>query len=373
MTQLFKFTHTSFFKKYLLPGFIFQSVIIAGGYGTGREIVEFFLSYGPLGGILGIILTTLIWSVTLAVVFEFSRIFRAYDYRTFFKALLGRFWFIFEIIYILYLIIVLAVIGSAAGILLRDNFGIPYLVGVLIMLVIVGYLTFRGSDLIEKFLSVWSVLLYTVYGIVLIVALLKFGPLIHEQMATGNILPNWSLGAFKYAVYNLGNIAAVFFCLHHIEARKEALTAGLLAGPIGILPGLLFYVAVLGYYPAILAQEIPAVFILQKTGVTVLLIAFQIVLFGTLIESGTAFIHSVNERLQSRLRSKGKSLAAWQRPVIALAFLLIALTVSTFGLINLIAKGYGTASWGFLIVFILPVLSIGVYKIVQKDRPTKTS
>jgi uncharacterized membrane protein YkvI len=73
------------------------------------------------------------------------------------------------------------------------------------------------------------------------------------------------------------------------------------------------------------------------------------------------------------LRSKGKSLAPWQRPVIALAFLLIALAVSTFGLINLIAKGYGTASWGFLIVFILPLFSIGVYKIVQKDRSTKTS
>ena len=32
------------FNKYLLPGFIFQSLIIGGGYGTGRELVEFFLS-----------------------------------------------------------------------------------------------------------------------------------------------------------------------------------------------------------------------------------------------------------------------------------------------------------------------------------------
>ena len=46
------FLQASFFKKYLLPGFVFQSVVIAGGYGTGREIVEYFLSYGPLGGLL---------------------------------------------------------------------------------------------------------------------------------------------------------------------------------------------------------------------------------------------------------------------------------------------------------------------------------
>ena len=94
------FLKTPFFKKYLLPGFVFQSVIIGGGYGTGRELVEFFLNYGPLGGLLGMVLvTTVMWSVLLAITFEFSRKFRSYDYRTFFKNLLGPFWFAFEIIY----------------------------------------------------------------------------------------------------------------------------------------------------------------------------------------------------------------------------------------------------------------------------------
>ncbi len=129
------FLKSAFFKKYLLPGFVFQSVVIAGGYGTGREIIEYFLSYGPVGGILGMLLvTTVMWSICLAVTFEFSRKFQAYDYRTFFKILLGRFWFIFEIMYFILLFIVLAVIGSAAGVLLRDNFGLPYLFGALFML-----------------------------------------------------------------------------------------------------------------------------------------------------------------------------------------------------------------------------------------------
>jgi uncharacterized membrane protein YkvI len=51
-----------FFKKYLLPGFVFLGVVIAGGYGTGRELVEYFLQYGTLGGILGMLLiTTTLW------------------------------------------------------------------------------------------------------------------------------------------------------------------------------------------------------------------------------------------------------------------------------------------------------------------------
>lgn len=351
------------FQKYFLPGFIFQSVIIAGGYGTGREIVEYFLRFGPLGGLLGMLVTTALWSLLLALIFEFARIFRAFDYRTFFRALLGRYWFLFEIVYLLYLLIVLAVIGSAAGILLRDNFGLPYLSGVIVMFVVVGYLTFRGSRLIERFLSFWSFLLYGVYAALLIAALVKFGPDIQDQLRQGVVRNGWPMGAVKYAVYNLGNIAAVFFCLHHIESRKEAVTAGLLAGLIGILPGCLFYISVCGLHPAILTEEIPAVFLLQKAGVSVILIAFQIILFGTLIESGTAFIHSVNERIHSVLRTRGKSMRAWHRSAVAVGMLLVAVSFSTVGIIGLIAGGYGAASWAFLAIFILPLLMTGFVKI----------
>ena len=41
------FMDYTWYKKYLLPGFIAQSVLIAGGYGTGRELVEYFVQYGP--------------------------------------------------------------------------------------------------------------------------------------------------------------------------------------------------------------------------------------------------------------------------------------------------------------------------------------
>lgn len=359
---------SSFFKRYLLPGFVFQSVTIAGGYGTGRELVEFFLNFGPLGGLLGMLLvTTVMWSLILAVSFEFSRRFQAFDYRTFFKKLLGPFWFLFEIIYAIQIFLVLAVIGSAAGIILRDNFGFPYMAGVLIMLAAVGFLTFEGKRLIENFLSFWSIILYLTYGAFFVVALLKFGPLIQKNFASGIVYPGWALGGFRYALYNLGTVPAVLFCLNHIQSRKEALTAGILGGFIGIIPGALFFVAVVGYYPGILPEEIPAVFLLQKAGVPFLLITFQVVLFGTLIETGTGFIHSVNERIQSTLQAKGKALLRWQRPLVAVLMLSIALGISTFGLVDLIAKGYGNAAWGFLLAYIIPLVTLGIYKLIRSN------
>ena len=43
-----------FLRVYVVPGAVFQSVMVGGGYGTGREIVEYFTTFGSLGGLLGI-------------------------------------------------------------------------------------------------------------------------------------------------------------------------------------------------------------------------------------------------------------------------------------------------------------------------------
>jgi len=158
----------------------------------------------------------------------------------------------------------------------------------------------------------------------------------------------------------------VLFCLSHIQTRRQAFGAGLLAGIIGFIPGLLFFLAVAGFYPEILPQEIPVVYVLEKLHFPSLLIFFQIMLFGTLIETGTGLIHSVNERLQSTLKERGKILPQAVRPLLAGCFLGIAWGFSTFGLIDLIAKGYGALSWAFLFLFIIPLLTIGVSKIFHQ-------
>ena len=54
-----------FFQRYLLPGFVFEAAVIGGGYATGRELVEFFLPAGPLGGLLGMVVSMVVWSAVL--------------------------------------------------------------------------------------------------------------------------------------------------------------------------------------------------------------------------------------------------------------------------------------------------------------------
>jgi uncharacterized membrane protein YkvI len=355
------------FRRYVMPGLVFQGVLIGGGYGTGREIVEYFVRFGPLGGILGLFAVTLpIWALTLAVTFEFSRRFKTYDYRSLLTHLLGRFWSIFELLYLAILVIVLAVVGSAAGVLLRDFFAVPYSVGVFMMLAAVGFLTFKGSDLIERSFSVWSIFIYLVYAAFLVVAALRFGDGIRANLVHGETLPGWGVAAFKYGLYNLCVIPAILFCVRHIETRRQAVAAGVIAAVIGLLPAFLFYLAILGQYPGVVTQEIPAVYVLQHARAPALLVAFVIMLFGTLVQTGTGFIHGVNERIQHSLAVRGREFPNWQRPLIAIALLVASLGLARFGIIALVARGYGWLSWGIFAIYFVPLVTVGLSKIIRQ-------
>ncbi|UCC71530.1 MAG: hypothetical protein JSV86_14210 [Gemmatimonadota bacterium] len=360
---------SALFRKYLLPGFVFQSVVIAGGYGTGRELVEFFLSYGPLSGLLAMLLVSMvIWSAVCAASYEFARVFKSYDYRSFFTHLLGRGWFLYEVGYFVLLAIILAVIAAAAGSILQETFALPYAVGVLGIMAAVGFLVFRGSSTIAQVLAFWSFVLYGVYLTLSVWSFLEFGPEIRSAFAGGPARAGWLVGGIRYAAYNLAIVPAVFFALRDVETRREAVSAGLLTGPIGIIPALLFFIAMCAHYPAIVERPVPANYLLEALGSPALQLAYQIVLFGTLIETGTGLIHAVNERIAGVYRERGRVMPNVLRPLTGVGLLVVGSALASFGLIELIAKGYGTLTWLFLVVFVIPILTWGVYLI--RSKPT---
>ncbi len=353
----------SAFRRYLLPGLVFQSVVIAGGYGTGRELVEFFLSQGPLGGLLAIGVSTLVWSAVCMATFELARLQRAFDYRHFFQDLLGRGWVLFEFFYLVLMVIVLAVIAAAAGTIAQDTFGWPYWLGVGGIMLAVGGLVLGGSPVVERFLAGWSFVLYALYVVFFVWCFRDFGDAITETLTSEPAGRGWAWAGVRYAGYNLAVIPAVLITLRSHERRRDTLVAGALAGPIAIAPGLLFFLCMVGQYPAIVGQAIPANYLLEILGSRPFQIAFQVVLFGTLVETGAGLLHAVNERVSGWVHDRRREMPAWLRPAIAVAFLALGTALSRFGLIGLIAQGYGTLTLAIIVVYVIPVLTIGVWRI----------
>ncbi len=354
---------SSFFQKYLLPGFVFQSIIIGGGYGTGRELIEWFMVLGPWGGMAGMAAATVIMGIVLAFTFELGRQFKAFDYRTYMKHLLGRGWPLFEVIYLAMLVLIISVMGSAAGELLERMLGWPQLTGIVVLIAAVGWLAFNGNDVIERVFSVWSIVLYITFAIVIVTALVTFGSAIGAHFDGSAVGSGWFMAGVKYAGYNVGLAPAMFFVLRHIDTRKEAMTAGLLGGLIAMVPASFVFVGMLGVYPEVLDESIPVDYLLATMNMPWLRVVFQIVLFGTLIETGVGVIHGFNERIAGVYHEHGREMPSGLRVGIAAILLLIAIFLAdAVGIVDLIAKGYGTLTWAYWLVFLLPVLVIGVWR-----------
>jgi uncharacterized membrane protein YkvI len=315
-----------------MPGLVFQGVVIGGGYGTGREIVEYFMRFGAIGGLLGMFVVTVpVWAIILAVTFEFARKFETYDYRSLLRMLLGRYWIVFELLYLVLMVIVLAVVGSAAGVLLRDYFGIPYAIGVFLMLFAVGFLTFKGSGLIERTFSVWSIVIYLVYLVFLVVAVLRFGEDISANLSRGEILPGWGVAAFKYGLYNMCVIPAILFCVRHVETRRQAVSAGVIAAFVGLLPAALFYVAILAAYPGVVAQELPSSTCSSGRRCRGCSSSDHASAPG----ADRRRLHSRRHGIQRTLPS-GRNFLSWQHPLVATACS-FSLVLARFGIIALVA------------------------------------
>ena len=357
------------FRRYLLPGFVFEAAVIAGGYATGRELVEFFLPAGPWGGLLGMLVSMLFWSAVLMISFELARRFQSYDYRSFFKLLLGRGWFLFEIAYLLLLVLIIAVMGAAAGEIAHSLFGWPKLLGSLGMIAVTGLLLFYSSATIERFLAYSVGYLYLVYIVFVVWSIVVFGDRIEQALATEPVGDNWFKAGITYAGYNVATLPAVLFCIRYLKRPRETLVAGFLAGPLGMLPGVLFYIAMIGYHEELATVSLPSAFLLGKLGAPWFEWAFQIAVLLTLVDTGVALLHSINERVAKIYEEKARPMPRLLRPALAVGIMVVSVYAAAgIGLIDLIAKGYGYLTYAFIALLIVPVLTIGLWRLLRSSR-----
>ena len=113
------------FERFIVPGLVIQAVIVGAGYATGRELVEFFVSQGPVNGLIGMGVTALAFGVIAMISFELARQARAFDYQSFCRIYLRQFAAVFEVGYIATLLLTLSVVAAGAGTLLGTRFGWP--------------------------------------------------------------------------------------------------------------------------------------------------------------------------------------------------------------------------------------------------------
>jgi uncharacterized membrane protein YkvI len=368
VTQLSVTGQGSWFQRYLLPGLAFKAVVIGGGYATGRELAEFFMPSGPQGGLLAILLAMVIWSGVCVVTFSLARVTASWDYRTFFRSLLGPFWVIFEGAYILFMVLVLAVFGAAAGAIGAAVLGWPPLAGTLCLIACIILVSAYGNASVERLFKWVSIFLYGVYAIFVALSLSTFGERIFVNMTTPAPTSGWVVGGLTYASYNVVGAVIILPVLRHLRSDKDALVAGLLAGPLAMIPALLFFICMIAYYPQIGSEALPSDFLLRRLNFPLFHVLFQFMIFLALLESSTGFVHAINERVALAYAARrGRTLPMAARVTITVTLLIGSIFLADhFGLVTLIARGYRALAYTFLVVFVLPVMTIGLRQLWKR-------
>ena len=360
--------NSRFIRVVVVPAAVFQSVIFGGAYGTGREVAEFISVLGPIGGILALALAGLGWGLTMALSFELARIGKSYDYRGFLKLLIGPAWIAFEILFLLSLLIVLAVNGSAAGSVLNDQFGIPTLVGVGLLFAAVVALNYSGRSLLEKSMTICMLALLTVLVIYSVLTFVQFHETIKLTFESEIPRGNWVTRGSQFMLYTAAVIPVLLYSARDIESRGEAIAGGFVAGLVGVFPALVFHFTFMAAYPAFLDQALPTYWMIGKLAQPWLMIIYIVVLFAMIIQTCAGLLQGVNERLDAwYVERRGHKCSPITHAVVAGGALFISLLLARFGITALVAKGYGNLAWGYLIVFMIPLVTVGVYKIWRKS------
>lgn len=358
-------TTSTRFHRWVLPGLAFKAAVIGGGYATGRELAEYFIPSGPQGGMLAILVAMACWSLVCALTFVLAHATRSVDYRSFFAVLLGRFAFVFELAYLVFMVLILAVFGAAAGEIFAAMLGWPKLVGTLLLMAGIGAFAAYGNDTVEALFKWVSVFLYGIYAVFVLVVLAGFGEQALSTLSTPQPTTGWLQGGLTYAGYNIVGAVIVLPLVRHFICRRDAVIAGVLSGPLAMLPGLLFFLCMLAWYPQIGAEALPSDFMLRQLDMPVFHVLFQLMIFSALLESGTAVVHAANERIAHAWRSRRRA-GMGKRVRLAIASVLLVGSIfiaDRVGLVALIAQGYRGLAYLFLAVYVLPLLTVGVWRL----------
>jgi uncharacterized membrane protein YkvI len=354
-------------KRYFIPGFVIRTVLIGATYATGREVTEFFLRYGPFSAFIGLIITTTIYSLFCILAFELARRFKVLDYRSFCEIYMGRWWFLYEFGFIFGVILTLATIGAAAGEFAHDSFGIPRLAGSLFLMGIIGVLVYLGTDRLERFMSWWSIAFYTLYAVVVVIALYHLWGDLRAKLIFEPVSWDAIIAAVTYALFNCAILPVVIFVARHLESRSDSVIAGALAGPLLMLPGLALLFILIPFYPKVVEAPLPVTLVLQRLGISSLSDVVKIAIVIELAFNGAALLHGVNERIAASMKEKGRQMPNYLRSLVALSALIFSAYIAErIGLITLVAAGFRSGAYAFLAIMLLPLLTRGFWMIFPR-------
>lgn len=352
----------------LIPAAVFQSFMVAGGYGTGREIAEYFTRFGAGGGLLGITVATLGLALILGLSLELARRSGAHDYASFIRLLIGRFEWAFEILLIVSFLLLLGVMGAAAG-SVGLSAGLPFWAGATAVPLIVFTLSQLPRARVVAVLAYGALLLWGVFLTYFLVIALSDGATIAARLREGAAAPGWAVSGVNYALFNGALVPAMLYAGAGLASARQSALAGVLGAFLCMTPAALIHMTLAPALPALLDQPLPIYARILGVGAPWLVGLYLLMLASELINSGLGCTQAIVERLDRLCQDRrDRCLTRRERVVAIVALLAVAGALSALGVIAIVAKGYSAIGWSMVAVYVAPLLTVGVWRLARAPR-----
>jgi len=341
--------------KIFNPAIAFTAILSGGGYITGREITEYFYKFGNQG-YYAIFVVAILFGFISYFSIEVSRKNRVFTYDKWSYIFLGKYFFLLDIIFSVLAVIAIAVVISGSIVSLKNSFEINEFFSLLILLLIFSILVLYGEKVIFKYklFGTISLILFFIVTFIFVYKKVSYNPF---EYANENIYLSFFSG-IKYAAYNSIVFPAILYTFKEIETKRQSVLSSILLALVGIFPILFSFWILSSGGSETLKQDLPILYIILNFCPNWLKFFFNAIILYTLIDTAIGLIQSIMQRIDSSYSLKSKFI----KIILTIAIILVSYFLSIFGIINLVAKGYGTMSYLFILILIIPLLIYNVKK-----------
>jgi len=332
---------------------VFIGTIVGAGLASGKEITEFFTQYG-ITSFCGIIACGIFYIIMGSIISKISIDYNLSSYSDVINIIspniLGKFT---GFITTFFLISSASIILAGSGALIHQFFGIPKVLGSLIMILIAVFFLLRDT---EGLIEINSFIVPGLIGTITLITILYFA-FCKDTISFSNIYSfhpqksGLAISTILYAGYNTLSASGVLVPVSTQMKKTKTMIIGVITGAIGLTVLCLMINLLLTInQPYIYNYEIPLLFVANRFGHIIqalLLVIIWLEMFSTEVSD----IYSISKTLEQSFNIKFRK---------AIFIVLgIALLISQFGFGNLITKLYpmfGVLSLIFIsqcIIFIL--------------------
>jgi uncharacterized membrane protein YkvI len=370
-------------KKKLMPAFFAVAFVwftthFGGGFASGRQVVQFYVGYGWYASFLPIVSQAL-EAVVFYYAWKFAIERRTPDYRSwaldFYKPVEKVMAPAFEIMFQMILVTATAVAFATGGATITKVFGTSYLINTFVIALAMLLLTIFGAGLVRKaasFIAIAIILGVLVVYIPNIVA--SWGKITGNITAlkAGTIANDATFGQalWKSIVYAGFQACCLGAYLAHSNALKDASDAKKAAGWGFVINASILMMSTLGimafYQDGILTEAVPALYVVMNgVGSAWMTPLISILIILGAVSTGVNLIYGTTNRIVNFISRNDteevkKKMETKRSVFISFGYVAATWMIAQFGLIPLIAKGYGTLGYISVFVIIIPVIFRGI-------------